>query len=166
MALPVGPGIDKARKALSALERDALMRRRSADSIRASGHEHGPHQQAAYMNAPDLRCPLLIKDLAPQGPSIHEAFDEAVLRGTARCDIGGPCADGSDPVPVRPWQRTRGRSTSGRWLDGFGAARGAMLSVARYSWAVMAGRQISRVMVFEASFRRWTDHDQATCYSR
>src|SRR4051812_45169068 len=73
------------------------MRRRSADSIKASGREMGPHQQAAYMNAPDLRC-RLIRILARQGPSIHEAFDEAVLARAARGDVGGACADGCDPV--------------------------------------------------------------------
>ena len=87
MALPVGPGIDKARRALGALERDPLMRRRSADSIRANGHEHGPHQQAAYMNAPDLRCSTLIIDLAPQGPSIHEALDEGILLRLTGSDV-------------------------------------------------------------------------------
>jgi hypothetical protein len=94
MALPVGPGIDKARRALGALERDPLMRRRSADSIRASGHEHGPHQKAAYMNAPDLRCLLFIRDLAPQGPSIHEALDLAGRRNGEQA--GGSAAKSAE----------------------------------------------------------------------
>jgi hypothetical protein len=81
MARPGGPGIDKARRALGADERDPLMRRRSANSIRASGREDGPHRQAAYMNAPDPHCPTLTAILATQGPSIHEALAVPCGRG-------------------------------------------------------------------------------------
>src|SRR6187549_318226 len=49
----------------------------------------------------DLRFTQRIEDLAIEefiAQAGIEAFDEAVLPGTARCNIGGPCADGSDPV--------------------------------------------------------------------
>jgi hypothetical protein len=48
----------------------------------------------------DLSLSERVEDLAIEqfiAQASIEAFDEAVLPGTARCNIGGPCADGSDP---------------------------------------------------------------------
>jgi hypothetical protein len=49
----------------------------------------------------DLRFPKRVEDLAVEefiAQTRIEALDEAVLPRAARCDIGGPCTDGGDPL--------------------------------------------------------------------
>ena len=105
----------------------------------------------------------LIEKLIPQPPD--EAFREGVLNRLARLDVMPRHTALVGPAEYR----VRGELGAIAHQEDGSTVLGGALSHAERStllWAVMAGRQISRVMVFEASFRRWTDHDQATCYSR
>src|SRR3954451_2816336 len=115
----------------------------------------------------DLRLAQRVEDLAIQQlvskPGI-EALDRAVLPGRAWGDVGrlGPNPPQSTAGRLGYELRAIAHQEAGGSPE---AVRGPIQSAARCRPAVMASQRVSRVTVFQASFRRRTDHDQAPAYA-